>query len=269
MYNLRVYTLLLALGTSCYVSDSTKATSNDDDFLQAMHLANSPNINSKPYTPIQEQQKQQQRQQHEQHLQHPNKRSLLTPEVATATLKTRQKRSQHGLATSDEYLRNMPTYAYNLALLNIMHSLRKQLSNIELARLRARLGRSAAADLQLFNEIYNNDNNNAALFNDESAALYGDDLGSSSSSNGNGGGVGFAAGASLIGTDTGNGGLGMLGGVADAGANVGAGNGMLVNDIQDLSMPWKFVGRVSKKSSALYKPRLGKRTQEQQQTACN
>ncbi|XP_036325320.1 uncharacterized protein LOC118738492 [Rhagoletis pomonella] len=271
MCNLGVCCLFFAIAASCYVSGNTKATTSDDDLQQAINLAHAPNIIPKPYMPIQEQQKQQQHSER-----HPNKRSLLVLAAAPKKLtkKTRQKRSQHDLATSEEYLRNMPTYAYNLALLNIMHSLRKQLSNIELARLRSRLGRSAAADLQLFNEIYNSNsnknNNNRLLFNKESGSMNDGELGSSY----NDGGVDFVAGASLIGTgtgtgfDTGNGGLETLEGVGGGGAAVGTGNDMLANDIEDLSVPWQFVGRVSKKSSALYKPRLGKRTQQQPKT-CN
>lgn len=46
--------------------------------------------------------------------------------IAPSALRTRQKRSQHALATTEEYFKSMPTYAYNLALLNIMHSLRSE-----------------------------------------------------------------------------------------------------------------------------------------------
>lgn len=121
-----------------------------------------------------------------------------------------------------------------------------QLSDIELARLRSRLSRSAAADLQLFNEIYNNNNNNGEYPGETDSGKNND-------------GVGLAHG------DTDNGiGVGEAGGVGSAA------NDMLANDIEDLSVPWQLAARVSKKSSALYKPRLGKRTQKKQQpAACN
>ncbi|XP_039964622.1 uncharacterized protein LOC120777392 [Bactrocera tryoni] len=252
MSNLSVFSLLLIFAASCYVSGGTEAASkNDDDFLQVINfgkLPNSPN----PYTPIQEQQKQLK---HEKVRKQFGKRSMLASEAATAnapsTMGARQKRSQHALATTEEYLRSMPTYTYNLALLNILQSLRRQLSDIELARLRSRLSRRAAADLQLFNEIYNNNNNN------------GEYPGETDSSSKNSDGIGLARGD----TDTG---MGMGVGMGEAGGVGGAANDMLANDIEDLSVPWQLAARVSKKSSALYKPRLGKRTQKQQQpAACN
>lgn len=122
----------------------------------------------------------------------------------------------------------------------------EQLSDIELALLRVRLRRSAAADLQLFNEIYNNNDNNGK---------YTGEMGSGKNSDG----------------------VDLAGSGSETGMGVGgAANDMLANDIEDLSVPWKFAARVSKKSSALYKPRLGKRMQKQQQqqlqrqrSACN
>ncbi|XP_011186053.2 uncharacterized protein LOC105214371 [Zeugodacus cucurbitae] len=251
MSNLSVFSLLLIFAASCYVSGSTEATGkNDDDFLQVINFANSPN-SPKPYTPIQEQQKQLKDEKVRKQL---GKQSLLASEAATApsTMRTRHKRSQHALATTEEYFKSMPTYAYNLALINIMHSLRNQLSDIELARLRSRLSRSAAADLQLFNEIYNNNSNNGGEYTGET----------DSGKNSDGSDI-----------DTG---LDMGVGVGEAGGVGSAANDMLANDIEDLSVPWQFAARVSKKSSALYKPRLGKRTQNLQQqqlqrqpSACN
>ncbi|CAD6994554.1 probable basic-leucine zipper transcription factor K [Ceratitis capitata] len=290
MSNLSVFSLLLIFAVSCYVPGNTEEAIGkhaDDDFLQAINFANSPKSNQKPYLTIQEQQKQQQQQkehqqqhQQQQESQHhkgrqANKRSVLATEVATATVRTRQKRSQHAFATVEEYLKSsLPTYTYNLALLNVMNSLRRQLSNIELARLRSRLSHSAAADLRLYNDIYNHNHNyNNNNYDVDSALLNVGDLGTNNNDNRDAGTV------SLFGTDTGNGGLlggvgnGDAGGVsvgvdvaAGAGAGAGAGNDMLANDIEDSSsVPWQFVTRVSKKSSALYKPRLGKRTRQQQQ----
>ncbi|XP_067630073.1 uncharacterized protein [Eurosta solidaginis] len=247
-----LFTLVLVGIAFSYICDSTKATDKDDDFLQIINLANSPSNSPKSYAPIQEQQKQQQYEQQTQVQKQQSKRSTIM------TLRARHKRSQHDLNKMEEHSKGIPAYAYYQALLNIMQTLRKQISKIELALLSSHLSRSTAADLQLLNEIYKN-NNNAATYNDERTPLNDDEVDNVNNNDG----------ASYIGTDTGNGGFEKFDGVGGVGGDIGptaiAGKGMLVNGIESASEPWQFLARTSKKSSPLYRPRLGKRTHQQEQ----